>query len=260
MAFSPDFRTMSRPAGAGVGAGAIDQGLRAYMLRVYNWMASGLVLTGVVAYLVANTSLRAAFFAAVMTPSGMTVLRPTGLGTLAMIAPLGFVLVMSLGINRLSRQTVQMLFWLFCAVMGASLSSILLTFTGVSVVRVFFVTAGTFSAMSIWGYVTRTDLTRFGSFLIMGLFGLVIAGLVNMFLHSSTLGLLYSIIGVFIFIALTAFDTQRIKTTYQQVAYYDGPDGAAKRSVYDALALYLNFINLFQFLLQFMGVRSNQEN
>lgn len=259
MAFSPDFRTMSRPAGAGVGAGVIDQGLRAYMLRVYNWMASGLVLTGIVAYLVANTSLRAAFFAAVMTPNGVAV-RPTGLGTLAMFAPLGFVLVMSLGINRLSRQTVQMLFWLFCAVMGASLSSILLTFTGVSVVRVFFVTAGTFSAMSIWGYVTRTDLTRFGSFLLMGLIGLVIAGLVNMFLRSSALDMLYSVVGLFIFIGLTAFDTQRIKMTYQQFAYYEGPEGAAKRSVYDALALYLNFINLFQFLLQFMGVRNNQDN
>ncbi|CAP55980.1 putative membrane protein [Gluconacetobacter diazotrophicus PA1 5] len=203
MAFSPDFRTMTRPAGAGTDAGAIDQGLRAYMLRVYNWMASGLVLTGTVAYLVANTSLRAAFFAAVMTPSGVAV-RPTGLGMLAMIAPLGFVLVMSLGVNRLSRQAVQALFWLFCAVMGASLSSILLTFTGVSVVRVFFVTAGTFSAMSIWGYVTRTDLTRFGSFLLMGLFGLVIAGLVNMFLHSSALYMLYSVVGVFIFVGLAA--------------------------------------------------------
>jgi uncharacterized protein len=259
MAFSPDFRTMSRPAGAGADAGAIDQGLRAYMLRVYNWMASGLLLTGIVAYLVANTSLRSVFFAAVLTPSGVA-LRPTGLGMLAMIAPLGFVLVMSLGVNRLSRQAVQALFWLFCAVMGASLSSILLTFTGVSVVRVFFVTAGTFSAMSIWGYVTRTDLTRFGSFLIMGLFGLVIAGLVNMFLHSSALSMLYSIVGVFIFIALAAFDTQRIKVTYQQFAYYEGPEGAAKRSVYDALTLYLNFINLFQFMLQFMGVRSNQDN
>ncbi|MBB2201798.1 Bax inhibitor-1/YccA family protein [Gluconacetobacter tumulisoli] len=259
MAFSPDFRTMSRPAGAGAGAGVLDLGLRAYMLRVYNWMASGLVLTGIVAFLIANTGLRAAFFSEVVTEMGVAV-RPTGLGMLAMIAPLGFVLVMSLGVNRLSRQTVQTLFWLFCAVMGASLSSILMTFTGVSVVRVFFVTAGTFAAMSIWGYVTKTDLTRFGSFLIMGLFGLVIAGVVNMFLRSSGLAFLYSIVGVFIFVGLTAFDTQRIKLSYQQFAYYEGPEGAAKRSVYDALALYLNFINLFQFLLQFMGVRSNQDN
>ncbi|MFT8777111.1 MAG: Bax inhibitor-1/YccA family protein [Gluconacetobacter liquefaciens] len=260
MAFSPDFRTMSRPAGTGVGAGVIDQGLRAYMLRVYNWMASGLVLTGLVAYLVANTSLRGAFFAEMLMPNGGVAVRPTGLGMLAMFAPLGFVLVMSLGVNRLSRQAVQMLFWAFCAVMGASLSSILLTFTGVSVVRVFFVTAGTFSAMSIWGYVTRTDLTRFGSFLIMGLFGLVIAGVVNLFLHSPMVYMLYSVVGVFIFIGLTAFDTQRIKMTHQQFAYYDGPDGAAKRAVYDALSLYLNFINLFQFLLQFMGVRNNQNS
>ncbi|NVN10643.1 Bax inhibitor-1/YccA family protein [Nguyenibacter vanlangensis] len=260
MAFSPDFRTMPRPAGAGTAAGAIDQGLRAYMLQVYNWMASGLLLTGIVAYLVANTALREAFFAQVVTPMGAVAVRPTGLGMLAMIAPLGFVLVMSLGINRLSRQAVQTLFWLFCAVMGASLSSILLTFTGVSVVRVFFITAGTFSAMSIWGYVTRTDLTRFGSFLIMGLFGLVIAGLVNMFMHSAAVYMLYSVVGVLVFVGLAAFDTQRIKLTYQQFAYYEGPEAAAKRSVYDALTLYLNFINLFQFLLQFMGVRNNQNN
>jgi FtsH-binding integral membrane protein len=167
---------------------------------------------------------------------------------------------MSFGVNRLSRQAVQTLFWLFCGVMGASMANIFMIYTGVSVARVFLVTAGTFAATSLWGYATKTDLTRMGSFLMMGLFGLIIAGLVNMFMHSPALYFATSLIGVFLFIGLTAFDTQRIKATYLQFAQYEGPDEAAKRSVYDALALYLNFINLFQFLLQFMGVRNSGNN
>lgn len=258
MAFGPDSRSFIRPA-ADSAAGSVDMGLRAYMLRVYNWMASGLVLTGLVAYLIANTSLQALFFQHVPTPMGMAI-KPTGLAMLAMIAPLGFVMVMSFGVNRLSTQAVQTLFWLFCGVMGASLSNIFLVFTGVSVTRVFFITAATFCTMSIWGYTTRTDLSRFGSFFMMGLFGLIIAGVVNMFLHSPGLYFVYSAVGVLLFVGLTMFDTQRIKATYQQFAYYEGADQAAKRSVYDALNLYLNFINLFQFLLQFMGVRNSSND
>lgn len=253
MSFSRDFQPS--PSALGTQAAAIDAGLRSYMLRVYNWMASGLLLTAFVAYMIANTSARALFFHV----SSMGV-APTGLGWLAMIAPLGFVMVMSFGINRLSRSTVQMLFWLFCGVMGASLSNIFLLYTGVSVARVFLVTALTFGATSLWGYTTGANLMKFQSFLMMGLFGLVIAGLVNIFLHSPALYFVYSVVGVLLFIALTAFDTQRIKATYPQFAYYEGPEGVAKRSVYDALALYLNFINLFQFMLQFMGVRSNDNN
>ena len=259
MAFGPDSRSFIRPT-ADSAADSVDMGLRAYMLRVYNWMASGLVLTGIVAYLIANTGLQALFYQHVPLPTGGMALKPTALSMLAMIAPLGFVMVMSFGVNRLSTQAVQTLFWLFCGVMGASMSNIFLVFTGVSVTRVFFITAATFCTMSIWGYTTRTDLSRFGSFLMMGLFGLIIAGVVNMFLRSPGLYFVYSAVGVLLFVGLTMFDTQRIKATYQQFAYYEGADQAAKRSVYDALNLYLNFINLFQFLLQFMGVRNNSND
>lgn len=252
MSFSRDFQ--SSPFATGAQSSAIDAGMRAYMLRVYNWMASGLLLTALVAYLIANTSVRNAFFHV----QGYNV-APTGLGWLAMIAPLGFVMVMSFGVNRLSRPAVQGLFWAFCGVMGASLSSILLLYTGVSVARVFLVTAITFGATSLWGYTTGANLMRFQSFLMMGLFGLVIAGLVNMFLASPAVYFIYSVVGVFLFIGLTAFDTQRIKATYPQFAMYEGPEGAAKRAVYDALGLYLNFINLFQFMLQFMGTRNNNQ-
>lgn len=250
MSFSRDFR--SSPFATGNQSAAVDAGLRTYMLRVYNWMASGLLLTALVAYVIAETPARDVFF-------HQQTLAPTGLGWLAMISPLGFVMVMSFGVNRLSRSAVQALFWLFCAVMGASMSSILLAYTDVSVARVFLVTAGTFAATSLWGYTTGANLMRFQSFLMMGLFGLVIAGLVNMFIGSSAVYFIYSVVGVFLFIGLTAFDTQRIKLTYSQVAHYEGPEGAAKRSVYEALSLYLNFINLFQFLLQFMGTRSNND-
>ena len=257
MAFSPDFRSTSRAPGAGAQAGVIDAGLRAYMLRVYNWMTSGLLLTGIVAYGVSHTSLQALFYHMVETSSGALLLRPTGLGYLSIFAPLAFVMVMSFGVNRLSRQAVQALFWAFCAVMGVSLTSIFLVYTETSVVRVFFITAATFAAMSLWGYTTRTDLSKFGSFLIMGVFGILIAMLVNMFLHSSGLQLMVSFLGVLIFTGLTAYDTQRIKLSYAQFASYEGVEQAGKRSVYDALNLYLNFINMFQFLLQLTGTRNS---
>ena len=256
MAFSPDFRGFA-PAQTAAQAGVLDAGLRAYMLRVFNWMTSGLLLTGIVAYAIANTSLRDAFYHIVRSPYGYATLQPTGLGYLTMIAPLGFVLVLSFGVNRLSRQSAQTLYWVFCAVMGASLANIFFIYTGASITRVFFITAGTFAAMSAWGYTTRTDLSRFGSFLIMGLIGVVIASLVNMFVASSGLQFLISVAGVLVFTGLTAFDTQRIKATYVQYAYAEGPEQAAKRSVYDALALYLNFINLFMLLLQLTGNRNS---
>jgi len=174
-----------------------------------------------------------------------------------MFAPLAFVLVLSLGVNRLSTTAVQALFWAFCGVMGASLTNIFLIYTSESIVRVFFITSATFAATSLYGYATKTDLSKFGSFLIMGLFGVIIASLVNMFVQSSALQFGISIIGVLVFTGLTAYDTQRIKSSYQQFAYAEGFDGAAKRSVYDALSLYLNFINLFMLLLQLMGNRNN---
>ena len=257
MAFSPDFRSTSRATGAGAQAGVIDAGLRAYMLRVYNWMTSGLLITGIVAFGISHTSLQALFYHHVETASGAIALRPTGLGYLSIFAPLAFVMVMSFGVNRLSRQAVQGLFWAFCAVMGVSLTNIFLIYTDTSVVRVFFITAGTFAAMSLWGYTTKTDLTKLGSFLIMGVVGIMIAMLVNMFLHSSGLQLMISFLGVLIFTGLTAYDTQRIKLNYGQFAAYGGVEEASKRSVYDALTLYLNFINMFTFLLQLTGTRNS---
>jgi FtsH-binding integral membrane protein len=255
MAYSPDYRTYPR-ASAATTAAVLDAGLRAYMLRVYNWVASGLLLTGIVAYVIANTDLINLFYPVVMTPVGPRH-TASALAMIAIFAPLAFVLVLSLGVNRLSRSTAQTLYWLFCAAMGASLTNIFLIYTSESIVRVFFITAATFAGMSIYGYTTKADLSRFGSFLMMGLFGIIIAGLVNIFLQSSALQFAISIIGVLVFTGLTAYDTQRIKATYVQYAYAEGPDGAAKRSVYDALSLYLNFINLFMLLLQLLGNRNN---
>ena len=256
MAYSPDFRSTSAPMSGVAGAAALDQGLRAYMLRVYNWMASGLLLTGIVAYGVANTSLLTLFYRAVPTEYG-TRIMPTGLGTLSMFAPLAFVLVLSFGVNKLSRSSVQALYWAFCVAMGASLTSIFLVYAHDSIARVFFISAAMFAGMSIYGYTTKSDLSRMGSFLIMGLWGIVLASVVNMFVHSSGIQFAVSIIGVIVFTGLTAYDTQRIKVSYTQFAYAEGTDGAAKRSVYDALSLYLNFINLFMMLLQLTGNRSN---
>ncbi len=181
----------------------------------------------------------------------------TRLAMISIFLPLAFVLVLSLGVNKLSTTAAQALFWVFCAAMGASLTNIFLVYTSESIVRVFFITAGTFAATSLFGYTTKSDLTKMGSFLMMGLIGIIIAGLVNIFLASSALQFAISIIGVVVFTGLTAYDTQRIKADYVQYAYAMGTDGAAKRSVYDALSLYLNFINLFMMLLQLLGNRNN---
>jgi FtsH-binding integral membrane protein len=256
MAFNPQqpYRAYPGAPGAAAQTAVLDAGLRAYMLRVYNWMTSGLLLTGIVAYGIAHTSLAAAFFQ--VTPAGRLV--PSGLGVVSMFAPLVFVLVLSFGVNKLSRGAAQALYWAYCAAVGASLTSLFVIYTQQSLGSVFFVTAGTFAAMSIFGYTTRTDLSRFGSFLIMGLFGIIIASFVNMlFLHSGPMQTLVSIVGVLVFTGLTAFDTQRIKADYMQFAYAQGSDQAAKRSVYDALSLYLNFINLFMLLLNLMGNRNS---
>ena len=255
MAFSPDYRAY--PAQSASTTAVMDAGLRAYMLRVYNWMASGLLLTGVVAVGIANSSLMDLFYPAVQTATGRIVHSPSILAYAAMIAPLAFVLVLSFGVNKLSTTAVQGIFWAFCATMGASLTNIFLIYTGSSVARVFFITAATFAATSLYGYTTKADLSKMGSFMMMGLFGLIIASLVNIFMQSSALQFAISLVGVVVFVGLTAWDTQRIKSDYVQFAYAEGTDGAAKRGVYDALSLYLNFINLFTSLLQLMGVRNN---
>ncbi len=215
MAFTPDFRTTSRTA---AGVASVDAGLRAHMLRVFNWMTSGLLVTGIVAYGVANTGLRDVFYQTVSVQNQfgdvVNVLRPTGIGWLSMIAPLAFVMVLSFGINRLSRSAAQALFWVFCAAMGASLTNIFFVYEQTSIVRVFFITSATFAGMSLVGYTTKTDLTKFGSFLFMGLIGVIVAMLVNMFLHSAMVQFVVSVIGVLVFTGLTAFDVQRIKLTY----------------------------------------------
>jgi FtsH-binding integral membrane protein len=256
MAMSPDYRTYPGATRSAEYAAVMDAGLRAYMLRVYNWMTSGLILTGIVAYAIANTSLIELFWRVQETARG-PMHAPTGLAYLAMFAPLAFVLVMSFGVNKLSTTAVQALFWGFCLTMGASLTNIFIVYTQTSIVRVFFVTAATFGAMSLYGYTTRTDLTKMGSFLMMGLFGIIIASVVNMFLGSAGMQFIISVLGVLIFIGLTAWDTQRIKADYVQYVHAYGQDVAAKRSVFDSLQLLLNFINIFMFLLQLMGNRNS---
>jgi FtsH-binding integral membrane protein len=243
---------------AATGTAALDAGLRAYMLRVYNWMASGLVLTGLVAFAVAHTGAMNYLYPVVQTASGELIRQPSGLAYLAIFAPLAFVMVMSFGINRLSTTAAQALFWAYCAVMGVSLTSIFLIYTATSITEVFFITAGTFAATSIFGYVTNRDLTGVGSFMFMGLIGIIIAMVVNIFLHSSAVAFAISVLGVLIFVGLTAYDTQRIKVQYLQFGGAYGVDMAGKRSVYDALGLYLNFINLFMFLLQLFGQRNSR--
>jgi len=262
MALQPQSRWTQPLQGWGR-AGAVDQavldeGLRSYMLRVYNWMASGLLLTAIVAYVIASTpAVAELFYTVVRTPRGLAT-APTILGWIAMFAPLAFILVLSFGINRMSKTTAQALFWLFAAVMGASMSNIFVIYTSASIASTFFATSAMFAAMSLIGYTTKRDLTKMGSFMMMGLIGIILASLVNIFLGSPALAFVISILGVIIFCGLTAWDTQRIKTDYIEHAYAEGTELAGKRSVMDALGLYLNFINLFQFLLQFMGAR-NQE-
>jgi FtsH-binding integral membrane protein len=257
MALSPDFRTYPGATRAADTAAVLDAGLRAYMLRVYNWMTSGLLITGIVAYGIASVpSIYELFYPMQETARGLRHV-PGPLAYVSMFAPLAFVLVLSFGVNKLSTGAVQGLFWAFCVAMGASITNIFQIYTGQSVTQVFFVTAGTFAAMSIYGYTTRSDLTKLGGFLMMGLFGIIIASLVNMFVGSGALQFAISVIGVLIFVGLTAYDTQRIKADYVEFAYAMGPQEAAKRAVFDSLQLLLNFINLFMLLLQLVGVRNN---
>jgi FtsH-binding integral membrane protein len=237
--------------GAASGVASVDAGLRAYMLRVYNYMLVGLGLTGAVAWLTANTPLAQVFYNQVQTVNGIA-MQPNILGWIAMFAPLGMVLFLSFGMQKMSFATAQMTFWAYAAVMGVSLSTILFLYTGTSIAMTFFVTAATFGAMSLWGYTTNRDLTGMGSFLFMGLIGLILASLANFFFHSTQLQFVISVIGVLIFTGLTAYDSQSIKNMY-----FAGDDGEVmgKKAIMGALRLYLDFINLFLYLLRFMGNR-----
>jgi uncharacterized protein len=226
-------------ATVGVPRAARDAGLRSYMLSVYNYMASGVLLTGIVALLFANSGLAAQ----VLT---------TPLRWLIILAPLGFVMAMSFGLNRMSTGTLQALFWAFAVAMGLSMSSIFLVYTGVSIAQTFFAVAAGFLGLSLYGYTTKRDLSGFGTFLIMGVVGLLVAMLINLFLQSPAMMLAISAIGVLLFAGLTAYDTQKIKSMY---AYVAGTDMMGKVVIMGALNLYLDFVNMFTFLLSFMGDR-----
>ena len=217
-----------------------DEGLRQHMLRVYNYMGLGLVMTGLVAFIVGTT------------PALYVPIFSTPLKWVVMLAPLAFVLFFSFRMESMSASGAQTLFWAFCAVMGLSLASIFLVFTGTSIARTFFIAAAMFGATSLYGYTTKRDLSQFGSFLIMGLIGVVIASLVNLFLASSALQFAISIIGIVVFVGLTAWDTQSIKEQYDE--NFDA-ESKQKLAVFGAFSLYLNFINIFQLLLTFTGQR-----
>jgi uncharacterized protein len=270
-----DRNATAAPFGASVSraeAAAIDAGLRAHMLKIYNYMVLGLAITGLAAlgiYLVSVTGDVAS--AAKILRNGVEVparvagnmyLTQVGVAMfvsplkwLVIFAPLGLVFALSFGIERMKPATAQLLFWVYAALVGLSLGSIFMVYTHTSVVRVFFITAASFGALSLWGYTTRRDLTGMGSFLIMGLFGIIIASLVNMFLASSMLQFVVSVVGVLVFAGLTAWDTQRLKNEY----IYGAMEGvmAERSAIMGALSLYLNFINLFTLLLQLLGQRED---
>ena len=231
----------------------IDEGLRAYMLKVYNYMTIGLMLTGFIAYFFGKAS--------IVTNEMGQIIGVTQIGALlfgsplkwvVMLAPLGFVFYLSARISKMSVSSAQITFWLFASIMGLSLASVFIEFTQTSITRVFFITAGTFGAMSLYGYTTKRDLTKFGSFLMMGLIGIIIASLVNIFMQSTMMYFIISILGVLIFVGLTAYDTQKIKNMYQSS---DTGELMGKKAVMGALTLYLDFINLFIMLLRLFGQR-----
>ena len=231
-------------ATVGVPRAARDAGLRSYMLSVYNYMASGVLLTGIVALLFAPYA-------------GQVLISPTGrgmsgLGWIVTLSPLAIVFAMSFGMQRMRTSTLQLLFWAFAGLMGLSMSTLFLVFTGVSIAQTFFATTAAYLGLSLWGYTTKRDLSGIGTFLIMGVVGLLVAMIINIFLRSPAMHFAISAIGVLLFAGLTAYDTQRIKSMYFQVA---GSDMMGKVVIMGALSLYLDFINMFQFLLAFMGDR-----
>ena len=236
-------------------AAAVDAGLRAYMIRVYNYMAAAVALTGVVAYATFNAAVvtDASGKITALTSFGQTIFStPVMIGLL--LATLGLVFFISFRIDRLQYSTAMTLFMVYAALLGVTLSSIFLTYTGASITRVFFISAASFGALSLYGYTTQRDLTGMGSFLLMGLFGVILASLVNVFMASSVLQFVISVVGVLVFAGLTAWDTQRLKTEY----LHGGMDGETteRSAIMGALSLYLNFINMFTLLMQLFGQKS----
>ena len=240
------------PQVTGVGAATVsvpraarDVGLRSYMLSVYNYMASGVLLTGIVAMVFANSSLIQLLF-------NQATGRPSILYWVALLAPLGVVMWLQFGINRISTGTAKALFFLYAGLLGVSLSTLFLVYTGGSIAQTFFATSAAFLGLSLYGYTTKKDLSGFGTFLIMGVVGLFVAMMINMFLRSPAMDMAISAIGVLLFAGLTAYDTQKIKSQYLAVG---GTAMAVKAAVIGALNLYLDFINMFLFMLRFMGNR-----
>ena len=244
--FDPRSATSAYPTRTGA---AVDEGLRSYMLGVYNYMAAGVALTGVAAYL---TSVMAVGADGQLTSFG-TAIYGSALKYVVMLAPLAFVFFLSFRIEKMSVGAAQLTFWLFAAVMGVSLSSIFLVFTNTSIAQIFFITAAMFGALSLWGYTTKRDISGWGSFLFMGLIGIILASIVNIFLQSTGLQFAISVIGVLVFAGLTAYDTQRIKDTYFMVA--GNAEAMGRSAIMGALALYLDFINMFMMLLNLFGNR-----
>ena len=246
--FDPRTRTTGfGPAvSVGVPSAARDAGLRSYMLKVYNYMASGVLLTGIIAFGFANSSL-------INLVANPATGQPTLLFWVALFAPLAIVLGLSFGLSRMSASTAQALFWVYAGLVGVQFSTLFLVYTGVSIAQTFFAVAAAFLGLSLYGYTTKRDLSGFGTFLIMGVVGLFIAMLINMFLQSPAMNLAISAIGVLLFAGLTAYDTQKIKSIYFTVA--GNGEAMAKSAVIGALNLYLDFINMFLFMLRFMGDR-----
>jgi hypothetical protein len=243
MANWPDPRTAAQPGlhttTTGTQDVAFDAGLRSYMLSIYNYMASGVLLTGIVAMLFAQTDM-----------AREMLFNPGIMSWIIILSPLAIVLAMSFGQGRFSATTLQAMFWAFAVLMGLSLARVFMMFTGESIAQTFFATSAAFAGLSLWGYTTKKDLSGWGSFLIMGLVGLIVASIVNIFLQSPVMHWVISSLGVLIFAGLTAYDTQKLKSMY---AYVAGTDMMGKTIIMGALTLYLDFINMFQFLLSFMG-------
>ncbi len=236
------FETMTS-VGAGSRSAAIDAGLKAHMSKTYGLMSIAMVITGVVAFVVGNNE---AMLAAIFG---------TPLKWVVMFAPLAVVFGFGAMINRMSAGAAQLVFWAFSALMGLSISYIFAVYTGMSIAQTFLVTAIAFAGLSLYGYTTKKDISGWGTFLIMGVIGLIVASVINIFLGSPAIQFAVSVLGVLIFAGLTAYDTQRIKNDYLQMATHGASDWLAKSAIMGALSLYLNFLNMFMFLLQFMGSR-----
>lgn len=235
--FNKGYQTIEAPASDSI---AVNAGLRAYMLSVYNYMATGVLVTGIVAMMVSQSD------------ALLNLIYGSGLRWVVMLAPLGFVFAISAGVNKMRASTLQVLYWLFAGVMGLSLSYIFIVYTGMSIAIIFFITAAMFMSLSLYGYTTKKDLSAWGTFLFMGVIGLIIAMIVNFFMQSSMMQFIISVLGVLIFAGLTAYDTQKIKHMYFMTTT---GEMVAKSAIMGALTLYLDFINMFLFMLRLFGGR-----